>query len=490
MKYIYFLLLIAGFTMLTSSRIADHINGQQEDYRIFSNVLKSKEGTLDMHLSADSVDFYLDILRRELETEKSSLEQFKLYSEMIARLNCGHTQVISNRTVQAEWLMEMKSLPIDVYLLGRRLIVGKIVPEDSENILRDKLSSRESTYIKPGSEILMIDSLTVPEMMTGISRYISSDEGGMEFKYFQASQMFEFYRHLAFPLDKDSVMVKYVTPKSDTHVVYMQPGKAPIHSMNERLMQAAREYNESELDMGKFKVVNGKYGYFRFTSFSASSGNAYDAFLKESFEELKRKKVKYLVVDLRGNTGGVMQYEFIKYFVGEGINVGRYIIAKPYSKSKNKYLRKVNMPYIRYAVLSWQQKRKVRDGSFNEGTIMTDYVDPNLIYDGEVCVITNEGTFSSASILASQLKTMAKAYVVGRPAGGSFYSGNAGTLMLKLPESGLEFSINPNTFYSHLDPVEDPLAIKQPDIYLDPLILDESDRNQFYFKQAISTFEK
>ena len=489
MKYTYFLLLIAGFTILTSGRVADHINGQLEDYRIFSNVLKNKEGTLDMHLSADSVDYYLDVLRSDLETEKSSLEQYKLYSEMIARINCGHTQVINNRDVQAEWLMEMKSLPIDMYLMGKRLIAGKIVPEDAENVLRDKLSSAKSTFIKPGSEILMIDSLTVPEMMSGISRFISSDEGGMEFKYFQASQMFEFYRHLAFPLDKDSVMVKYVTPKSDTLVVFMQPGKAPIHSINKRLMKAAQEYNKNELDMGKFKVVNGKYGYFRFTSFSASSGKDYDAFLEKSFSELKRKNIKYLVVDLRGNTGGVMQYEFIKYFVGEGINVGRYIIAKPYAKSKNKYLRKINMPYVRYAVLSWQQKRKMRDGSFNDGTILTDYVDPDLIFDGKVCVITDEGTFSSASILACQLKTMAKAYVVGRPAGGSFYSGNAGTLMLKLPESGLEFAINPNTFYSHLEPVEDRLAIKQPDIYLDPLILDESDRNQFYFKQAVSVFK-
>lgn len=474
--------------MLTSLRYSDTIMSQQEDFHVFRTVLESKEGTLDMHLSSDSIRYYLDELQVELSQEQSNLEEFKLYSEMIARLNCGHTQVLNNRKVQAEWLLEKQSLPIDMYLVGRRLVVGEILFDDYDNTIRDNDPDGGPSEIPVDSEILSIDGLTVPEMMKGIDPYLSGDEGAMGFKYFQAQELFEFYRHLAFPLTKDSVEVNYVTPEMDTLTRFMQPGKAPIHSMNARLYKAATDYQKNEGNFGKFKIVSNQYGYFRFTSFAQSSGEAYDEFLKQAFRRLKTNDIHEIVVDLRGNTGGVMQYEFIKYFVGGGIDIGRYVIAKPFKGLNNKYVKKVNMPFVRYAFLSWNQKRSVRNGTFNDGRVLTEPVQEHLRYKGKIAVITDEGTFSSAAILACHLKTLGQAKIVGRPAGGSFYAGNAGTLLVRLPESGLEISVNPNTFYSHLEPVKDPLAIREPDLYVDTLILNEKERNLHYFKQAVSLF--
>lgn len=488
MKHSYSYFLIAGFLLLTSLRYSDTIISQQEDFRVFRTVLESKEGTLNMHLSSDSISYYLDQLQVELSDDKSNMEEFKLYSEMIARLDCGHTQVLNNRKIQSEWLLEQKALPIDMYLIGRHLVVGEIIQDDYENTIRDNDLSGGPSEIPVGSEILSIDKKTVPEMMQEMGKYLSGDEGAMGFKYYQAAELFEFYRHLAFPISKDSVAVTYVSPKSDTVTRYLQPGKAPIHSMNRRLMQASERYVKNEGNFGKFKIVNNKYGYFRFTTFAQSSGTEYEAFLHESFQKLKKNNIDELVVDLRGNTGGVMQYDFIKYFVGEGVNIGRYVIAKPFKGLDNKYIKKMNLPFIRYAFLSWSQKRSVRNGTFNNGTVFTEAVDNDLRFKGKISVITDEGTFSSAAILACHLKTLAKAKIVGRPAGGSFYSGNAGTLLVKLPESGLLISVNPNTFYSHLTPVADPLEIREPDVYVNAQNIDEKERNKLYFKAAVALF--
>lgn len=486
-KYFYFL--IAGFLLLTSLRYSDTITSQQEDFHVFRTVLESKEGTLDMHLSSDSISYYLDRLQVELSDEKSDLEEFKLYSEMIARLDCGHTQVLNNQRVQAKWLLEKKSLPIDIYLVDRHLIVGKIIPEDFENTIRGNDPFGGPSEIPVGSEILSIDHRTVPEMMEGMAKYLSGDEGAIGFKYYQARELFEFYRHLAFPLEKDSVSVQYISTEKDTVTTFMQPGKAPLHSINRRLRLGSEKYFENEGNFGKFKIVSDKYGYFRFTSFAQSSGTDYELFLEESFRKLKENNIDELVIDLRGNTGGVMQYEFIKYFVGGGVNIGRYVIAKPFKGLDNKYVKKMNLPFIRYAFLSWSQKRSVKNGTFNNGIIYTDSVDDDLRFKGKVAVITDEGTFSSASILACHLKTLAQAKIVGRPSGGSFYSGNAGTLMVQLPESGLELSINPNTFYSQLEPTEDPLTIREPDAYIHELELDEKERNELYFRAAVALFK-
>lgn len=442
-----------------------------------------------MHLSMDSIEFYLEQLEDELSNEYSDLEEFKLYSEMISRLNCGHTQVIPNRTIQAEWLLEEKALPFDMYLIGRRLVVGHLVPEDEENIERDNTPDDGSHDLPEDSEILAIDKLTVEQMVNAMGRYVSGDEGSIAFKYYQMAHMFEFYHHLALPLYKDSVRVDYVTPEFDTLFVYMQPGKAPIHSINARLAKYSQIYGEQEYEMGNFKIVNDEFAYFRFHSFSASSGKEYNAFLKNAFTKIKDQGIEYLVIDLRGNTGGVMQYEFMKYMVGEGVEIGRYVIAKPFEKSENKNVKKANVHFLRYAILSYQQKKKQNKGTFDDGIVYTDPVDDDLVFGGQVCVITDEGTFSSAAMLASQLKSLKNAKIVGRPAGGSFYSGNAGTLVIRLPHSKLELSINPNSFYSQLKPVTDRLAIKEPDVYLDPLIIDEEDQKQFYFKAAVSVFK-
>jgi hypothetical protein len=483
------LYVIVSLSVLTSLSPTESVSDQLEDFRVFRSVLESKEGTLDMHLSSDSISFYLGQLETALQKDQSILEQFKLYSEMIARLNCGHTQVLNNRKIQAEWLLEKNDLPIDMYLIGRRLVVGKIIPEDYENTIRDNRPEGGPSSIPVGSEILSIDSLSVPEMMAGIGRYLSGDEGSVGFKYYQAQELFAFYRHLAFPFRADSISVQYVTPQNDTLHTFLQPGKAPLHSMNERIMSAALKYNENEVDMGKFKIVNGKYGYFRFTSFSASTGVEYDAFLRKAFRKMNRNNIDKLVVDLRGNTGGIMQYDFIKYFVGGNRDIGRYVIAKPFRKLENKYIKKMNLSFVRYAFLSWSQKRQLKNGNFDGGRIITDPIDEDVKFKGEVVVITDEGTFSSAAILACHLKTLADATIIGRPAGGSFYAGNAGTLLVKLPNSGLLISVNPNTFYSHLTPTNDPLEIREPDVYLDPMILDEKDRNQFYFRNAVATFK-
>lgn len=485
----YYYFLVAGFLLLTSLRYSDTITSQQEDFRVFRTVLESKEGTLNMHLSSDSITYYLNRLEQDLTDDKSDLEEFKLYSEMIARLNCGHTQVLTNRRIQAEWLRDRQALPIDIYLIGRHLVVGEIIQDDYENTIRDNDPFGGPSEIPVGSEVLTIDEKTVPEMMDGIGKYLSGDEGAFGFKYYQAQQLFEFYRHLAFPLDKDSVAVTYITPKSDTVTKYMQPGKAPIHSMNRRLLKASENYIQNEANMGKFKIVNGKYGYFRFTTFAQSSGVEYEEFLRTSFRKLRKNDIDELVVDLRGNTGGVMQYDFIKYFVGGDVNIGRYVIAKPFKGLDNKYVKKMNMHFVRYAFLSWSQKRSVRNGTFNDGTVKTNNVQEDLRFKGKVVVITDEGTFSSAAILACHLKTLAQAKIVGRPAGGSFYSGNAGTLIVKLPESGLEISVNPNTFYSHLKPVEDPLKIREPDAYVHDLVIDSKERNKLYFKTALTQFK-
>ena len=96
-----------------SSMYVSSVHKQQQDYNVFTTVLNQKEGIIDLHTDKDSIKYYLKDLKLELNSEKSLLEQFKLYSAVIEKLHGGHTQIMGSKKVQMEWLAERNSLPLD-----------------------------------------------------------------------------------------------------------------------------------------------------------------------------------------------------------------------------------------------------------------------------------------------------------------------------------------------------------------------------------------
>lgn len=460
---------------------------QLKDLSVFKEVLLSKEGRLNLHTDEHEFQKALDELDHRFSTKRSLLNQFKLYAFTLSKIQCGHTQIHPNKEVFREWLKARNSLPFDMHFIGKRLVVNKLLSTDYPHINEGKNAFERAKKIDAGAEILAIDNKTVSEIMLGIGDYLSSDENGIDFKYFQAAQLFDFFRHMSAPFTKDSILVQFVS-NSDTNEIYMRTGTAPVRTMNNRLNNSALNFKLNESNFGEFTIKEG-YGYFRFSSFKSAYGKKYELFLAQSFKKLRSRKVNKLIIDLRGNTGGVMQYSFMRYIIGEGVHLGRYVVEKPKNGVDSRYLKKISPDYFKHKRVSKIQKRLKRKGTFDNGIIKTKEVDTNLIYKGEIVVITDEGTFSSSSILACHLKTLANAKIIGRPAGGSFYIGNAGTLVLQLPKSKLKMYVNPNTFYSHLDRAIDPFAIKQPDIVLDPLIIDSKKRDTYYIKQAKNAFK-
>jgi hypothetical protein len=486
-KFLFILLILpaVAFAPATKSPVAK----QLKDYDVFEKVLTTKEGRLDLHQSSDSMYLYLSQLKTDLSEEYSLIEQFKAYSKTLAKLGCGHTQIHPTRDLITEWVREQKSLPIDFIIQGKRLYTNKLLSSDYD-IINMEGSNRERVRAINGIyEILSLDHTSVSEIMSKIAPYISSDEDGIDFKYHQVAQLFEFYRHMSAPYSADSISIQYVKG-NDTISTYLGLGAAPVNTINSRLQKGVAEDAKIEKEIGTFEIKEGSVGVFRFRSFTACNGKDYDLFLERSFRRIKSKKIKQLVVDLRGNTGGVMQYSLMSYFVGEEVELGRYVVEKPKKGFETTHLKKRNGDYRRHKWMSRIQRFRIWLDDFENGIMRTDFVDESLVYKGDIVVLTDEGTFSSASMLACHLKTMCDAKLVGRMAGGSFYRGNAGTISAILPNSKFRLLINPNTFYSHLETTSDPFQIKMPDILLEPTYIVPRKLDDFYIDAAIESFKQ
>lgn len=484
-SFLILLFILAGFAAAKKPSIAD----QQQDFKVFKTVLLAKEGRLDLHQSADSMLHYLSLLQVELSEEKTSIEQYKSFCKTLAKLGCGHTQIHPSKAILREWVDDGRSLPLDFIMQGKKVYVGKLQSDDYSIINMDEPYGDRVRSFKGNYEILSIDHQTIPEIIEGIAPYISSDEDAIDFKYHQIAQLFDFYRHISAPFESDSIHLQYVKGE-DTLETYLGVGLAPINAINTRLQNASVEYSELEREIGSFEIHESTYGVFRFRSFMACTGSMYEDFLSRSFKKMRDKEIKHLVIDLRGNTGGVMQYSIMRYFVGADIELGRYVVEKPKRSFENVHLKKRNTDYRRHKWMSRFQRIREWLGKFNDGIVTTDFVEDDEIFEGEIVVITDEGTFSSASMFACHLKTLCNAKLVGRPAGGSFYRGNAGTIYATLPKSKFSLMVNPNTFYSHLLTTDRPLDIKQPDVFLNPSFLKKRIIDEYYLEAAIKAFDQ
>ena len=482
-----FNILVLAFVLLSSfSDEYKEVRLQRKDCELLRDMLIRKEGRLDIHVHQDSVSLAFDNLYAGLDVELPFIELYRQFGKAVSTIQCGHTRLWPSGRVFGEWNSERMSLPCDYVLVGKKLFVTELVKEDKKKINFGKRKSQQKNLPK-NSEIISIDGETVPEMMDKIGEFISSDENGIDFKYANATQLFEFFRNVAYRDRKDSVEVIY-SAKRDTSSIYLYTGYPPINSIKKRLDKLEAQSKKDLKNIGKYSVIKSKYAYFKFVSFYSCHGPKYEKFLEKSFKDISKKEIKKLIVDVRGNPGGQLQASFMKYIVGSNKLLGRYEHNKTFKRFTNKHLQKNNEFYRNYKKSSRSIKRFKRKHPNYDSELHTGYVDSDLIFEGDIIVITDEGSFSASSLLACHLKTMAKAKIVGQPAGGSFYCGNTGGLEMVLPYTKFSVMINPFTFWSHLPLQENPQTIKQPDLMLEPINPKMGKKDDWYVTKAIQGF--
>lgn len=121
------------------------------------------------------------------------------------------------------------------------------------------------------------------------------------------------------------------------------------------------------------KVINNNIGYIKFTSFDETTAEDF----KAKFEELNKKGIQSLIIDLRNNGGGI---------VDQALEIADYIADKD-------------------SVLLYEVDKN------NKETVKKAKTDP--IINTPIVILTNENTASASEILAGALKDLGKAKIVG-----------------------------------------------------------------------------
>lgn len=187
------------------------------------------------------------------------------------------------------------------------------------------------------------------------------------------------------------------------------------------------------------KVISNDIGYIKFTSFDETTAEDF----KAQYQELAKKNIKSLIIDLRNNGGGI---------VDQALEIADYIADKD-------------------SVLLYEVDKN------NKETVRKAKTDS--IINMPIIILTNENTASASEILAGALKDLGKAKTVGT----TTYGKGVIQQILKLNDgSGLKITIEeyqtPNKNKINKVGIEPDEKVELPDSVESILSIKESEDTQ------------
>lgn len=197
------------------------------------------------------------------------------------------------------------------------------------------------------------------------------------------------------------------------------------------------------------EVLENNIGYLEVTSFDKDTGKEF----KEKFEELNKKGIKSLIIDLRNNGGGL---------VSEALEIADYICDKGDT--------------VLITVNKNGKEEKTKSKS-------------NPIINMPVIVLTNENSASASEILAGALKDLGKATIVGTK---TYGKGVIQQILTLTDGSGIKLTIEeyftPNKNKINEVGIEPNELIELPESVKNPLLLERKEDTQL--NRAIEILKK
>jgi C-terminal processing protease CtpA/Prc len=402
------------------------------------------------YISKQELDYKIDSLKQTISQPLTPLQFYFKLQPVIADIREGHLSLrIPRRKFTKK---EVKALDHKKAMFSR---FEYYIEGDHLYIIENKDSIQN---IKPGTEVLAINTVPVSEYIKKYRKLISSDGYNTTFQdYFLKDVFFNFYTAEKGFTDSATIETLYnnekrtytlnreTKSKNDLEKDKELEKRTPEKKVND-YVAFSNSYNRNF----KFLDKDSMTAYVKVKSFSKDYS---DEFYKETFAKIKNAKSSYLIIDVRNNYGGSL-YEINKlysYLASEP-----FVLIKPSQVTsrvtplKTNYFRKSSA--LEYALKSFTYPTYFFAQAFStykkDGKVFYKMkadkpTKPNKnAFHGKVFVLINGGSFSASSIITAKLKYDKRAVLVGEETGGA----NDGTVAgfysyQKLPNSRIRLPI-------------------------------------------------
>ena len=267
------------------------IDSLRNDFKLFRNLLTNDYPSLYRYSSTSSMDSLLDCKYNLIGAGTTNLEFYKLLKSVLSKVKDGHLYCSLPPELEKYREEKGKFFPLHLYFSGDRAYVTESF----------------GSSIPAGAELISINKQSINSIREQAFDYLPADGVIKTKKYRILNDYFYFYYNLLYG-ERPYFNVKFKLAGSK--------------AVKEVRIEAKLEKDvvKKEIDEAKpLQLIIKPNGVAILTiktfnrSVLATAGLEFPEFLEKSFEEINRKKIRKVILDLRGNGGGRDTYGMLLY---------------------------------------------------------------------------------------------------------------------------------------------------------------------------------
>lgn len=364
-------------------------------------------------------------------------EAFLAFSRLTAKVRCGHTFLNpsnQSKAVQAA-LMQGPRLPFQF-----RWVKGRMIVTRSFASLPD---------LAPGSEVLALDGVPTTTILRALLPYSRSDGhndakriANLEVQGEERVEAFDLFYPLLFPKSGARFTLDIRNPDGARTVLTVPP-------LQEGFSDALGRKDQDETEpLWNLQWPDPHTALLRMPTWAVYNLNRdWKADLQAVMEQVVTKNAKALVVDLRGNEGGLdVGNEILSHLIDANLTLPGLQRWTRY-RSVPEALRP-NLDTWDRSFFDWGESAKSLGNGFYRMTRYDDSSQGDVIhptlprFKGRLAVLVDASNSSATFQFAQVVQRLGIGILVGQPTGGNQRGINGGAFFfLRLPKSGLEVDL-------------------------------------------------
>jgi len=442
--------------------------GLQADVRILRSAYEQMHPGLYRYNTPAGIDSAFTALATALDHDLPLADVYRELSIFLGRIRCGHTYANfynQRRAVAAEILQGHDRLPFRFRWIDRRMIVTRNFSTDPRLV--------------PGTEIVSVDGVpgaTILARLLPVSRADGGNDAkrisNLEVQGTDRYEAFDVYYPLFFPTAGLERMLRALPPgRSDTIT-----SRVTVLTDSQRKSTAASDPTDSSGSPWSTTWISPRLALLRMPTWALYNSHwDWHRYLDSVFTALDRQPTPDLIVDLRGNEGGLdIGNEILAHLTSSDLRLVAYQRRVRYRRIPDDL-----RPYLDTwdtTFANWGAQAVGPVDGFYRLVRYDDVPGGDLIrpaphrFRGRVFVLVGPANSSATFQFALAAQQHKLATLVGQPTGGNRRGINGGAFyFLRLPHSGLEADL---PLIGTFPDTPQPDAGIDPDVLVTPSVAD------------------